>query len=602
MAISEEIITRIREANDIVEVVSGYVSLKKSGRNFKGLCPFHSEKTPSFMVSPEKQIYHCFGCGVGGNVFNFLTKIDNITFVEAIKKLGERASINVFEGFSSYPDERAEERKALYNLYERVMNFYHDSLLQNKESIGAREYLGKRGITPHIIDKFKIGYASKRGDALLKEFLGKNYSLDLLKKSGLISFSEKRKRFLDFFWNRIIFPIFDSQGRIVAFGGRVIDGSLPKYINSSESAIYNKRKVLYGLNFASAKIRDLKQVLVLEGYIDVLTTHQYGMENAVATLGTALTSEHINILKRYTEQVVIVYDSDTAGVSAALRGVEQLIDSGLKIKVIALPQGLDPDDLFRKKGREVFNNLLENSLSFIDYQFKVAASSVDTSKIDGKIYIVGKVLPMLARIKNEIEQREEIRKLAEKLSLAEEALLSELNKIKRGNKSESTLSEKKDIFSLGHKEQKEPLAEKELLQIILSEPFYLKRVKESICADDFTGEITSQLVRCVFKLDEEGKKITFHRVMDYFQDERINQIISQMILGKDKICENKDSALEKLVGNIKRCKIAKRREGLEKEINAMLSGEKEKDWTKLQEYNDLTRQLKGSHVQQVHIS
>ncbi len=592
MVVSEEIIVRIREAINIVEIVSEYMVLKKLGNNFKGLCPFHSEKTPSFIVSPQKQIYHCFGCGEGGDVFSFLMKIDNISFMDAVEKLSKRANINISHKLSFQNDKSLRERKTQYDLYEKAMDFYSDFLLHDEESVLAREYLKNRGISSQIINKFKIGYASKRGDVLLKIFLNKGFSADLLKKTGLISFSEKKKKFSDFFWNRIIFPVLDAQGRVVAFGGRVLDKGLPKYINSSESVIFNKRKILYGLNFSSSKIRESKQVLILEGYIDVLTGYQYGLENVVATLGTALTKEHINILQRYAEEVVIVFDSDEAGISAALRGINQLIDSNLKIKIVSLPQGMDPDNFLREKGKEVFDNFLKNSLSFIDYQFKIVSKNVNFSEVEGKIHIVNKILPMIAQIKNEIERREEVRKLAERLSLAEETILLELSKIKKGSKSKI-----EEIFSPGYKEEKDPLLERDILQILLTEPAYIKQVKEKIHVNDFTGEVTSQLIKHVFKSESEGKEVSFHRVMDYFNDERINQIITRMILSEAKMRANKSEILEKLLENMCRWKITKKRNELEKEIKAMLSGEKEKDLTKLREYNDLTKQLKGSQRQ-----
>ncbi|MCK5534438.1 DNA primase, partial [bacterium] len=551
---------------------------------------------PSFVVSPQKQIYHCFGCGAGGDVFSFLTKIDNISFIDVLEKLSKKANIDIPHNLSFQSEKSTQERKALYDLHEKAMDFYNNFLLQEEESVLARKYLQTRGICSTIINKFKIGYASKRGDVLLKKFLNKGFSLDLLKKSGLICFSEKKRKFLDFFWNRIVFPICDSQGRIVAFGGRVLDSSLPKYINSSETMIYNKRKILYGLNFASAKIRELKQVLILEGYIDMLTSYQYGLENVVATLGTALTKEHISILQRYTEEVVIVYDSDKAGISAALRGIEQLVDSGLRIKIVTLPQGMDPDSCLRKKGKKIFDDFLKNGLSFIDYQFKIVSNNMDFSKVENKIYIANNILPMIARIRNEIERREEIRKFAEKMSLPEESLLSELNKIKKGNK----IKVKKEAFFLDNKEKKEPLIEMDLLHILLTEPVYIQRVKKKICVDDFTGEVTSRLIKYVFESEEEGREVSFHRVMDYFHDEKINQIVTQMILNEAIMSENKNDILEKLLENMCRCKITKRRNKLEKEIKAMLNGEKKKDLTKLREYNDLTRQLKGSQ-QQLHI-
>ncbi len=285
--------------------------------------------------------------------------------------------------------------------------------------------------------------------------------------------------------------------------------------------------------------------------------------------------------------------------SAALRGIEQLIDSGLRIKLVSLPRGLDPDDFIRKEGKERFNHLVENAFSFVDYQFKIFSEKLDINKIEDKIYVVNKLLPTIVRMRNEIEQREVLKKIAEKLSLAEESLLSELNKIKKGEK--PNITKKEILFSKG-REEEGPLVEKELLRILLTDPFYLNRIKERVCVDDFIGTITSRLIRCMFKLHDEGKEINPHIVIDYFKDEEINHIISRMILDLEELPENKDSIVEKLLNELDCCKMKKRREVLEKEINAMLSGEKEKNGIIFDEYNDLTKKLKGSPIQQMRIS
>jgi len=331
------------------------VHLKPAGKGFKGLCPFHEEKTPSFMVSPEKQLFHCFGCGEGGNVFNFLMKYEKLSFFEAVKILAQKS------GVSLPVDEEKEnilhkKKERLYELNNLVANYYRECLFKTNQGKKVINYFKKRGINDISVEKYILGYAPPGWDALTNFLKKKGYSYEELIKAGLIKKSKIEGKYIDYFRDRIIFPIFSLSGRVIGFGGRVLDDSLPKYINSPETLVYNKGSNLYSLNFAKEDIRKKNYIIIVEGYTDVLITQQYGFNNLAASLGTALTTKQIDLIKRFTDTVLIAYDSDSAGNMATLRSLDLLVKAGLEIKVIALSQGYDPADFLIKKGRGTFRH------------------------------------------------------------------------------------------------------------------------------------------------------------------------------------------------------------------------------------------------------
>ena len=321
--IPEDKISEIKHSADIVDIVSDVVLLKKAGKNLVGLCPFHSEKTPSFTVSPDKQIFHCFGCGVGGNVISFLMKQEGLSFPEVARHLAKRYGVSIPEGpVSPEQKRRMSERESLFDLNRRAMDYFHETLLKSPAGEKARSYLSKRGISAKTIDAFKLGFARDGWDHLLRYFSGRRIPRALLEKSGLILARKDSSGYYDRFRNRIIFPIFNASMQVIGFGGRVLDDALPKYLNSPETAVYNKSRSLYGIHRAKEKCRTTGTVFIVEGYFDLLTLHQHGIENAVATLGTALTAEHVRLLTRYASRMILVYDSDEAGIRSAQRCIE----------------------------------------------------------------------------------------------------------------------------------------------------------------------------------------------------------------------------------------------------------------------------------------
>ncbi len=590
MFISEQIIEDVRNRSDIVEILSEYIVLKKTGRSYKCLCPFHNEKTPSFVVSPEKQIFHCFGCGAGGNVFNFLMKIEGLTFFEAVKKLSVKAGINL-DSLTEDKEFSKEnrEKEDLFNLNEQVADYYHRYLIESKNAQQAREYLKIRKLSPQIIKKFKVGYAPKGSSLLVNLNRKKLYSVDLLKKGGLISFYSASQQYYDYFQERIIFPIYNSRGQVVAFGGRVISNDKkPKYLNSPDTLLYNKSKTLYGLNLASRAIRSQNQVVILEGYIDVLSAHQYGIENTVATLGTSLTMEHIHLLKRYAEEVLINYDADAPGISATLRGLDLLIDSGLSVKVVSLPSGKDPDDFLHENGKEAFIEILRKSLSLVDYRMNLAISNVDIHTTEGKVYVIKEVLPIIERIKNAIEQREEIKKLSQRLSLDEELIFIELSKIKSKDLRSSNLNKIILTDTLGVEK-----AQREIIQIMLLDSNIIGKVKQELCADDFDVLNLSVIVDEMFKLSPNIGDNLAVKLIDSLQDEQLSQIIAQLLLADKKYIE-KEKTVEGLIKTIKQYNLKKKYAKLEEELKNILSRNEQPSVETLQKYNELVKVLKGS--------
>jgi len=384
---SSDLLEEIRNRCDIVDIISEYVHLKQAGKSFKGLCPFHGEKTPSFMVSPEKQLFHCFGCGEGGNVFNFLMKYEKISFFEAVKMLAKKS------GVSLPVDEEKEnflnrQKERLYKLNNLTANYYRECLFKTNQGKKIINYLKKRGINDTSVEKYKLGYAPSGWDVLTNFLKKKGYSYEELTKARIINKSKIEGKYIDYFRDRIIFPIFNLSGRVIGFGGRVLDDSLPKYINSPETLVYNKGSNLYSLNFAKEDIRKKGYLIIVEGYTDVLITQQYEFNNVAASLGTALTARQIDLIKRFTDMVLIAYDADSAGNMATLRSLDLLVKAGLEVKVIDLPQGYDPADFLIKKGRTPFQNLIDGSLSLIDYKLKLLYSKNSIKTIEGKVKVI----------------------------------------------------------------------------------------------------------------------------------------------------------------------------------------------------------------------
>ncbi len=402
--IPDDIIMQVREQVDIVDLVSGYVSLKHSGANHLGLCPFHNEKTPSFNVNSTRQIFHCFGCGVGGNVFSFLMRMDGIAFPQAVRRLAEQVGIDIPKDEpSAFELQRRQERERLNKIYEVATAFYHQLLLNDPRAAQARGYIRRRGFDSEAVRRFRLGYAPDGWDALAKHFKQQGVDADQAKELGLIRSGKEGRPDYDMFRQRLLFRIDDMFGHVVAFGGRVLDDSLPKYINSAESALYHKSRILYGLFQAKDDMRRQSKVVVVEGYFDHLALVQAGIENVVATCGTALTTDHGRVLKRYVEQVVLLFDQDKAGQKACFRAMPILLQAGLQVLTLELPDGDDPDTCVNREGADQFNQRLDKARSAVDYYMEVKLSEAGDNA-EARAKAVNEILVMIRHVPGEIEQ------------------------------------------------------------------------------------------------------------------------------------------------------------------------------------------------------
>lgn len=469
----EEIKSRI----DIVEMISEYVSLKKAGHNFKGLCPFHAEKTPSFVVNPSKQIYRCFGCGNGGDIFTFVMQQENIEFKEALRFLAKRAGVTL--KMSGEDAGKAGEKETVLKIQKTALTFFQNNLL--KSSI-ASSYLEKRGITEEARKLFYIGYAPKSWDALKKHLEGKGFRTEIIMKSGLITKTEKGH--FDIFRHRIIFPIFDLRGDVIAFGGRVMDDSEPKYLNSPETPVFNKSRVIYGFNLAKNSIKQAGKALLMEGYLDVIAAHMNGFTNAVAPLGTALTADHGKLIKRFTDKVIIVFDSDAAGIKASRSAAETLFECGLDIRVLSLPEKDDPDSFIRRNGKEAFSSLMKKPLSIIDFLARqkkekraIAREAIDTfSRITDSFLLDGYV-----------------KELSEKLSIKEVFIFEELQKMKKKPMRPDVKSQSRLL------KKSKPLDEMYIIKLLLQFPEKADAAFGSITEDDFKDMVTGSILQKIRK-------------------------------------------------------------------------------------------------------
>ncbi|MBA3061755.1 MAG: DNA primase [Atribacteria sp.] len=590
MRFSSDLLEEIRNRCDIIDIISEYVHLKPAGKGFKGLCPFHGEKTPSFMVSPEKQLFHCFGCGEGGNVFNFLMKYEKLSFFEAVKMLAKKS------GVSLPVDEEKEnflnrEKEILYKLNNLAANYYRECLFRTNQGKKVINYFKKRGINDTSVELYRLGYAPPGWDALTNFLKKKGYTYEELIKAGLIKKSKIEGKYIDYFRDRIIFPIFHLSGRVIGFGGRVLDDSLPKYINSPETLVYNKGSNLYNLNFAKEDIRKKNCIIIVEGYTDVLITQQYEFNNVVASLGTALTTKQIDLIKRFTDTVLIAYDADSAGNMATLRSLDLLVKAGLGIKVLALPQGYDPADFLIKKGIKPFQNLIDRSLSLIDYKLKLLYSNYSIKTIEGKVKVIKEILPTLSVIGNEVELRAQTKKISEELKLSEEAILIELKRYKRGLKDSS------HNFIKLNSESGNIKAEKILIGCMLENEKIARDILKKLKAKDFSVLLHRQIVAAIEKNLKDDKVVDSQKVIDCLNDDEAAKLISKILMEETITFDEK--IISGYVDTINNFKLTQERKNLEK--RAIILDEKIKKSEKieeddLKELREIVRQLKSQNI------
>jgi DNA primase len=420
--ISEDVINQVKDRIDIAEVVGHHVSLSKAGQNLKGLCPFHQEKSPSFTVNSSKQIFHCFGCGAGGNVFTFLTRITGTSFPEVVRDLGRKVGIEIQES-AGQSGPLAAQTARVESLNQAVVGWFRQNLNDPKLGEEARTYLAGRGMTDATLERFAVGFVPNEWDGLSKALMKQGFTAAELAMAGLTVAREHASGSYDRFRGRVMFPITDLRKRVVGFGGRILGEGTPKYLNSPDTPLFKKGQTLYALDLAREAVARLKTVIVVEGYFDAVALHQAGLTHTVATLGTALTAEHIQVLRRFASKVVLLFDPDQAGVRAALRGLDLFVNSGLGVKVVTLPDGDDPDTYVRKQGPEAFARLEEQAPSLLDFALEHRLSTAESSTIEGRIRSVDDVLRILQKSEHPIEREERIRVVAERLGISQQRLI-----------------------------------------------------------------------------------------------------------------------------------------------------------------------------------
>ncbi len=501
--IPEDKISEIRNTANIVDIVSEAVILKKSGKNFLGLCPFHQEKTPSFTVSPDKQIFHCFGCHEGGNVFSFLMKHQGISFPEAVRMLARRYGISLPQEQRTPEQKKAEsERQRLLKANAMAADYFHQKLIDDPQSAPARSYVAKRGLTKDIVDHFKLGVAPAGWDNLLSYLSNKGFPPRVLEQAGLVV-KKQSGGYYDRFRNRLMFPITDVAGRIIAFGGRVFDDSLPKYLNSPETPLYNKRRTLYGLESAKQKCRETETVYITEGYMDFLAVYRHGIQNVVATLGTSMTVEHVHLLKGYVTRAVMVFDSDEAGIKAARRGIELFSgEKGIKPFILSLPEGYDPDSYLMQYGAGKFQHLAANAREAMLFLIDEAVKKHGLS-VDGKLRVISEMETVVAAVDDELARLLYVKELAERLKIEERAVLDRVNKAvaeiksgataRHGNAGDIPLPGKQPAdFGSGKYR-----IERQLVEMMLHAPFMLPEIDRTGILKNFDNNDLAAIGRII---------------------------------------------------------------------------------------------------------
>ena len=528
MRYSDDIIEEVRMKNDIVDVVSQYVKLNRRGNTYFGLCPFHNEKTPSFSVTPSKQMYYCFGCGAGGNVYNFVMEYENYTFGEALQHLADRAGVQLPKiEYSREAREKAEKRATLLEINKLAASYFYYQLRRENGS-QAYTYLINRGVSEDTIKKFGLGYSDKYSDDLYKFLKSKNYSDDLLRESGLFNVDERHGMY-DKFWNRVIFPIMDVNNRVIGFGGRVMGDGKPKYLNSPETKIFDKSRNLYGLNIARTTRKNY--LILCEGYMDVISMHQAGFTNAVASLGTALTSGHASLLKRYTQEVLLLYDSDDAGVRAALRAIPILREAGITSRVVSLKPHKDPDEFIKALGGEEFEKRLERAMDSFMFRIHMAQKEFTMEEPQGQNRFFERCAQMLLELSDELERNlyiEAIVKDYRGYGISVEDLRKRVNTLAlKGTPAEQRVQPKTTGAQSKKRDSASEKAQKLMLTWLVTYPGIFDTVVRYIQPSDFVVPLYRQVAEMLYQQHEEGD-VNPARLMNAFIDSEEQREVSSL--------------------------------------------------------------------------
>ncbi|MGN0513592.1 MAG: DNA primase [Lachnospiraceae bacterium] len=548
----EELVEEVRQQSDIVDVISGYVKLSKKGGSYFGLCPFHNEKSPSFSVSRNKQMYYCFGCGAGGNVFTFIMEYEKFTFAESLKFLAERAGIKLPElEYSKEAKERADRRNTLLEINKKAATYFYYQL-KGENGAKAKQYLENRRLSEETINRFGLGYSNMYSDDLYQYMKKEGYSDEILKESGLFTMTEKGV--YDKFWNRVMYPIMDINNKVIGFGGRVMGDGEPKYLNSPETMLFDKSRNLYGLNIARTSKKP--NLLICEGYMDVISLHQAGFNQAVASLGTALTTGHANLLKRYTNEVLLTYDSDGAGVKAALRAIPILKEAGLRIKVIDMRPYKDPDEFIKALGAEEFQKRIDTAISSFMYEIQILEGQYDLKDPEAKTEFYNAVARKLSEFTEPVERNNYIQAICDKYFIeydsfkklvndfGEKYYLS--NELKKQKQENSPIKKKADD---GVKK-----AQKILLTWMIDEPQIYAKIKQYIKAEDFIEPLYHDVAAKLFEQLENNKLNPAAIISTYDSEEEHKEVAALFNeeLGEDLSIQEREKALNETVFKVKK--------------------------------------------------
>lgn len=548
MYYEEDFVEEVRRRNDIVDIISSYVNLKRGGSNYVGLCPFHNEKTASFSVSPGKQMYYCFGCGAGGNVFTFLMEYENLTFVEALEQLAERAGMELpAKGDSAADRRRRDVRDAILEVNKLAANYYFANLKSERGRIGY-EYLLGRELTPEIIVKFGLGFSSKNSGELYRYMKSKGYPDAILKETGLFTYDEKRGAY-DKFWNRVMFPILDRNNRVIAFGGRVMGDAKPKYLNSPETLVFDKSRNLYGLNFVHGK--QAEGMIICEGYMDVIALHQAGFTNAVASLGTAFTSQHCSLLKRYTDLVYLCYDSDGAGVKAAMRAIPMLKEAGIRVKVIDMRPYKDPDEFMKGLSPEAFKKRIQQAKTSFFYEIDHMQQDYDMNDPEAKTKFMNEVAKKCLTFDNEIERNNYIEAFAREYGVRTE----DFRKLVAYHSAKMVGIDydkrRQERAATGAKKQEDGIAQSQgiFLTWLSNDPLLFEKTREIIGAEDFVDEPYHQVAEMIYEQYANTNAVEPATIISKFQSKEEQSLVAGLF-NKELKAISRDTEQQKALNEV----------------------------------------------------
>lgn len=589
--IANEIVAQVLERCDIVEIVGGYIPLKRAGRNFKALCPFHHEKSSSFVVSADKQIYHCFGCGAGGNAIGFVMQQERLEFPEAVRFLADKVGIVIPES-SPGAGQATALKQEIFKLNELAVEYFHQNLLTKKDAPveAAREYLKERGIRLEDVKQFKLGFALDEWDGLYSFLRSKNVDLKLVERSGLVVPRESKEGYYDRFRDRIVFPIFDVKSQCIGFGARTMkDDKGAKYINSPDTPVYTKGQHLFGLQLTRHAVAKKDFVIVVEGYMDMILPFQYGVDNIVASLGTALTTEQIRLLRRYTDNVVMLYDADAAGQAAMVRSLDLLIEQDMNVRVANLASGEDPDSYIRKFGLGEFDKRIQAAQSLFDFKLQWLSAQFDPKNIEQRAEICNQMLATIYKMNNEIVRFGYLKQLGERLGLPEQILLKEGKKIEISQAKQAKPEVKPPTVKPAALRPLNAI-ERQVLSLLINDTGLIRSAKASITLSEFEDSRTRIILEKLFEFEGDVEDFSVSSFLNSFDDPEVQKVILNISAQEDFPGLNPVRVLEDSILRIKKDRLKEKRQSLSELIRqAEVSGDAGRLEDLMKEFNRLSK-------------